>query len=288
MLVPEGDIFLSSGAFQATSVGAIVDQCDAIGFHNVELSSGLPWSEHIEHEIIAAATRCRFMVHNYFPAPREPFVLNLAARDPGVLQRSRELCERAIRLCAAIGSPVYSVHSGFAFEVDPSRLGRRLADAERYPMRDALGIFIESLQSLCEYGAARGVTIAIENNVVASMNLIEGENLLLLGATAEELLEILERVESPQLRILVDVGHLKVTARTLGFDPSAFIEQLADRIAVFHLSENDGLTDTNQLFGSGVWFAELVRKYPRPRRVIESYGLGTEEMKQALATTRSL
>jgi sugar phosphate isomerase/epimerase len=102
------------------------------------------------------------------------------------------------------------------------------------------------------------------------------------------LLEILERVENPQLGFLVDVGHLKVSARTLGFDPIAFIEQLADKTAVFHLSENDGLTDTNQLFGNDVWFADVVRKYPLPYRVIESYGLGIEEMKQALATTRSL
>jgi sugar phosphate isomerase/epimerase len=285
---PEAGIFLSSGAFRAASLGGIVDVCDELGFHNVELSSGLPWSERLEDDVIAASDRCRFLVHNYFPAPRVPFVLNLAAKDVAVLERSREHCRRAIRLCAAVGAPFYSVHAGFAFEVDPSRLGRRLADADRYPLDQALAIFVESLQMLCEYGATHHVGVAVENNVVAPMNLIEGRNQLLLGATAEELQEIRERVAHPGLSALIDVGHLKVTARALGFDAIRFIDLVSAWTSVFHLSDNDGETDENKVFGHDAWFVETLRKYPGRMKVVESYGLTTEEMKHALVTVRSL
>jgi sugar phosphate isomerase/epimerase len=285
---PEAEIFLSSGAFGATSIGGIVDICEHLGFRNVELSSGLPWSERLEEDVIAASGRCRFLVHNYFPAPREPFVLNLAARDATVLERSREHCRRAIRLCGAVGAPLYSVHAGFAFEVDPSRLGRRLADADRYPLSEALTIFVESLRMLCEYGEARRVGVAVENNVVAPMNLIEGRNQLLLGATAEEMLEIRERVAHPGLSALIDVGHLKVTASALGFDAVRCIDLLAEWTSVFHLSDNDGETDENKMFGPDAWFMDVIRKHPGRMKVVESYGLTVEEMYHALVTVRSL
>ncbi len=284
----DNNIYLSTGSFTTSSLGEIVEICDKINFHNLELSSGLHWSKNLVDEIENARKKCNLLIHNYFPPPREPFVLNLAAKNPHVLQLSINHCKRAITLCAEFGAPFFSVHSGFAFEVDASRLGRNISDAPRYSINEAKKIFIESLQALTEFGASKKIGVAIENNVVAPMNLIDGKNLLLLGATAEELIEIYESVNSNNFGILIDVGHLKVTANALQFNRTKFLHQVENYITAFHLNDNDGTFDSNQIFDEKAWFISEIRRYPNHKKVIESYKLSIEQLKQIITLVRTL
>ncbi len=289
-MIPTNDnnIYLSTGSFTTSSLGEIIETCDKINFHNLELSSGLPWSKGLTEEVEFAKKKCNLLIHNYFPPPKEPFVLNLAAKNPDILQLSIDHCKRAITLCEEVGASFYSVHSGFAFEVESSRLGRKLSNAPRYSIVEAKKIFIDSLQTLTEFGTSKKVRVAIENNVVAPINLIDGKNLLLLGATAEELLEIYESVNSNNFGILIDVGHLKVTSNALQFDKANFLHQIENHITAFHLNDNDGTFDSNQIFDEGVWFIPEIRRYPHHKKVIESYKLSIEQLKQIITLVRTL
>lgn len=282
------NIYLSTGAFKTSNLAEILEVCEVLDFHNLELSSGLPWSERLTDDIKSASMSCNLLVHNYFPPPRVPFVLNLAAKNAQVLKLSLEHCQGAIDLCSEVNSPFYSVHSGFAFDVDASMLGKNLSSAARYPLEEANKIFIESLQSLCEYGTKRNVRVAIENNVVAPMNLIDGKNLLLLGATAEELLEIHEKVKSESFGFLIDVGHLKVTAYALRFDKEQFLRQVKDHIIAFHLNDNDCQSDSNQVFDEQAWFISELHHYPDHPKVIESYRLEIEQLKKLITLVQSI
>ena len=76
-------------------------------------------------------------------------------------------------------------------------------------------LFVERLKSLIDYGNAIGVTLAIENNVITQFAMESGRNTLLLGGSAEELLEIKENVAHEGLRFLVDVGHLNVSSMSM-------------------------------------------------------------------------
>ena len=273
MSTADSNIFISTGAFQTTSLTEIVTICDELDFHNIELSSGLPFSKNLDDVVVATKQKCRLLVHNYFPPPEEPFALNLAAKNPKVLQ---------------LGSPFFSVHSGFAFEVDPSRLGRNLSHASRYPLQEAKEIFVDSVQLLCEYANSFNVAIAIENNVIAPMNLVEGKNLLLLGTSADELLEIRELVNKRNFGFLIDVGHLKISANSLHFDVRQFMSKVQETITAFHLNDNDGVYDSNLMFDERSWFIEDVRSFPLNCKVIESYNLTIEQLKQEISIVRSL
>lgn len=280
--------FISSGAFRSSSLAEMIKICDVLNFHNIELSSGLKWAKDLIAEIGYYEKHCKFLIHNYFPPPKEPFVLNLAARDTAVLQMSREHCKRAIQLCAQHGVPFYSVHSGFAFEVDPSRLGQNLSDAPRYPIQIAKKIFVESIQLLCEYSESLNIKIAIENNVLAQMNLIDGKNQLLLGVTPEELLEIQQLVRKNNFGFLIDVGHIKVSANSLHLDLNSFISQLKEHIIAFHLNDNDGIVDSNQMFDEKSWFMAEIKHFPNHYKVIESYQLTAEQLKQQITLVQTI
>ena len=61
------------------------------------------------------------------------------------------------------------------------------------------------------------------------------------------------------VNLLLDVGHLKVSANTLGFNKDKAHEQVKKWIKAYHLSENDGKEDTNSLINNKSWFLKKLK-----------------------------
>ena len=273
-------IFVSTGAFGCKSVVEILELCSKTRLCGVELSSGAIYQDEMYSLLkeASATTKQNFLIHNYFPPSLEPFVLNLASGNDKILDLSRRHCRKAIDMAVELDAPFYSVHSGFCVHAEPEHLGQELAELERFSKKDAGDIFIDSLKSLADYGAVKGVDLLIENNVVAPFNLINGENELLLGVTSDELLGILSAIGRDNVGLLLDVAHLKVSANALEFCPESFIRDLGGTIKAVHLSDNDGYKDTNDQITENSWFWEPLFKYVSTEVVwiLEAYNLSLE------------
>jgi sugar phosphate isomerase/epimerase len=202
--------------------------------------------------------KARFLLHNYFPAPEKPFVLNLASQDAATLHRSRELCVQAIQLSAVLGAPFYSVHCGFLAEFDSASLGRKLAFADLCDYERGYATFTESLTLLLARARATGLRLLVEPNVVAPINLIDGRNSLLMMAEPRELARLLADFRDGALGVLLDLGHLKVTAATLGFGIAEFIDTVAPGVGAFHLHDNNGLADQHIPIQPGNWTLDVL------------------------------
>lgn len=270
-------VYLSSGAFLTRALGEVLDACRERGVARLELSSGLlpagdlsalePHLGHIE-----------FLVHNYFPAPAEPFVLNLASANPETLARSKAHCQRAIELAARLGAPFYSVHSGFAFELTPEVLGDPLAqrDLERsseVPYSVAYATFLEAVSALAEHAGRHGLDLLIENNVAAPAFLEGRDTNPLLMCGPHELTQFFSDLEAPNVGLLFDTGHAKVSGTAIGFNPAEFLLAVGENVRGFHLSENDGQRDQNLPFDETAWFAPRLREFAEVPCVIEAYRL---------------
>lgn len=201
-----------------------------------------------------------FLIHNYFPQPDVPFVLNLASQDADLLRRSRAMAVDALRLTRALRAPFYSVHAGFLAEFDPASLGRTLTHGGVVPRDIAMATFAESLALLADEARVLDVALLIEPNVVDRRNLVDGENRLLLLAEAEEICSLFQRISRPQLGILLDTGHLNVSATTLGFHRMAFVDAVAGWIRAFHVHDNDGSSDQHRPVVAGSWVWEVLRR----------------------------
>lgn len=279
----QGEVFVSTGAFGRLEVEDMLAIASAEGIQHLELSSG---ARHRSTDLTAALLEAQgnhshYLVHNYFPVPQRPFVLNLASNDPQMLELSRNHCRAAIDLAAALGAPFYSVHAGFCIHLRPEDLGRKL-QGEQISKAHAWQIFLESVRELGEYAASKDVILAIENNVAAAHNLRDGRNDLLLGVTGEELKTLMETVAMDSVKLLLDVAHLKVSAVALGFNAEAAIEVIAPWIIACHLSDNDGTSDTNDVLTAESWCWEPLAKHLKvaPSWVIEVYDITPEVMKQ--------
>ena len=74
---------------------------------------------------------------------------------------------------------------------------------------------------------------------------------------AKEIKKILNKLPK-NVKLMLDTGHLKVSARTLGFDKIKAIKNLKGLIGGYQLSENDSYIDQNLSFNSKAWFIKFL------------------------------
>jgi len=199
----------------------------------------------------------QFVIHNYFPAPRDSFLLNLAAQDRDTRDRSIALCKSAIDLSALCGAPFYSVHGGFCADITPSSLGGRLQSTVLWDREQCYRTYVQTFCELSQYASDRGVDLLVEPNVVPSTNLTAGRNQLALLSDTPELLRFVQDTDGAG--ILLDTGHLRVTAQTLGFDRNEFVNALLPFIKAVHVHDNDGITDSHTPMADGSWVLPMLR-----------------------------
>jgi hypothetical protein len=224
-------------------------------FH-VELGAGVAVKEH-ELALLPDMVEQRFLIHNYFPPPSDPFVLNLASRDDVVRTRSLDLVINALELSACLGAPFYSVHAGFI--TDPTGFG---TTSFTFPAPDsaeeslwAMERFTKTLETALNHAKQLGLKLLVENNVCPRD--LRGKLLL---QTANEFLQLFQALPDPDLGLLLDTGHLNVTAHTFAFDPVDFVEQLLSKIQAFHLHENDSLSDSHQPVTAASWVLRILNR----------------------------
>ena len=207
------------------------------------------------------------LLHNYFPPPAEPFLLNLASCNGKTLRQSREHCARAIELSAELGSPFFAAHAGFGLELPPSLLGRPEAQREFCRMHADSGaalrareIFRESVADLVSYGSRCGVAFLIENHVASEGLGAEASTALLLGLSSDHILSWSAEIDG--FGLLLDMGHLRCTARTMSFELENFCAAVGPIVRAFHLSDNDGRSDEHRPFDRFAWFLDFVATRP--------------------------
>lgn len=279
-----GKVFVSSGAFGRMTVEEIIATVCHQGVRNVELASGTRHSsgtELVDTLQRAGEQGYAFLVHNYFPVPEVPFVLNLASADPANLERGVNHARQAIDLAASVGSPFYSVHCGFCIDPSPSDLGRALR-GPTIPRDQALAVFVDCVQRLADYAQEKSVDLLLENNVLSPLNAGKVE---LLGVVPEEIELLLKRIDRANVGLLLDVAHLKVSAVTLGFDMHAAAARLAPLVRCCHLSDNDGTTDSNEVVTPDAWFWTplLSNLGESPVWVLEAYDLELQTAAEQIA-----
>ena len=209
------------------------------------------------------------IAHNYFLPPSSDFVLNLASQSESILEKSIEYYKEAIDFCAQYRIHSYGLHGGFCFEAEPQDLGKNQTELKRYPKQAAKQTFFQSIDILLAYAKAHHVELCVENNVVTKDNLVDGQNDLYLMSDASDFEELLNLYRDKGLKILCDLGHLNITAKTLGIDRFEFIDKLLPDISIIHLHDNNFNQDQHLPFTKNTWFMDLLPQFKDKHLVIE-------------------
>jgi sugar phosphate isomerase/epimerase len=242
----------SSLAGQYTSLIDLLTAFETSGVENVELGWTPPVGKlSIPRDLLKFSKR--WLVHNYFPRPQHSFVLNLASQNLDLLKQSRDFCKAAICITKELGAPFYSVHSGFLGDFQQENLGAKLVANHHWDYERCYSTFLSSLKILIKEADNVGLSILVEPNVVARNNLVGGKNKLLMIAEASEIIRMYKDLSEKNFGILLDLGHLKVTAKTLGFDINDFINSIAPIVGALHVHDNDSEFDQHLPIEDNSW-----------------------------------
>jgi len=225
------------------------------GLNAIELGGGVTVSDNSLSQI--NQTGAIFLIHNYFPPPQETFVLNLASDNSDILRRSLDMVSNAIDLAAHIGAAFYSVHAGFITDPEFFDGTSFVFPSPRSPDQAdyAVNRFTTAMKTIVDHAQRRGVGILVVNNMCSEQ--FRGKLLL---QTAEEFLSLFSALQSSHLGLLLDTGHLNMSAHTLGFDRMSFVDKMVPYVKAMHIHDNDGIADTHQPIQPTSWVLDILRR----------------------------
>lgn len=252
------------------------------GIKNVELGAS--------HRYIEGLSAAQFesynlnlLAHSYFPPPEEPLIVNLASQDPTILRRSRNQIKKSIEFCHGLKIDLFTFHAGF--RIDPDIKLRFAHNQPVTPYDVAFETFVESVDEINSCAQKLGIKIAIENNVLSEYNMVNGRNPFLLLCEAWELEKLWREIPSGNVGMLLDLGHLKVTARRLGFDRDDFVDSIADRVFAIHTHDNDAVVDEHRPLVETSWGLEIIgrKDFSGLPIIVESHRLTIEQIVQQIS-----
>ena len=130
-------------------------------------------------------------------------------------------------------------------DIKPKEAGRKIPHRNLSNKKKALKRFSEGWEIIMNE-AADEVSLYIENNVLSSTNYktYSGYNPFFL-TNYSSYLELKEYID---FNLLLDVAHLKVSAKSLNLNFNDELKNLLPLTNYIHLSDNDGLHDQNKAF----------------------------------------
>ncbi|MFC1729976.1 sugar phosphate isomerase/epimerase family protein [candidate division KSB1 bacterium] len=211
----------------------VLEQYWKEGIRNVELSGCHPHMPDVKE--IVDSYKFNYLVHNYFPPPKEAFVFNLASNDKSVLKRSLELAKQAVKLCNKMGAPIYSVHTGY--RQDPGLGFKFDVKGPAILYNDAINIFKKSLKEIADFAHDHSVKIGFENQPAKNPHGDVKEFITFIKA--EEFNSIVKEIGPEKIGVVLDIAHLENAATIMKFDIDSFIEDVRENVIELHVCDND-------------------------------------------------
>lgn len=237
-------IFVSSSCLKNNTIKQSVQELANQGYKNIELSGGTSLYEKYVEDLLDLKEKynLNYLVHNYFPPPKKPFMLNIASLNDELFEKSVDHCLKAINLCKILECKKYGVHAGFLIDFSPNEAGKKISYRKPNDRVAAIDRLSQAWEKITK-AANNEVDLYIENNVYSKANheTYKGNNPFLL-TDYNSYLELKEKIN---FKVLLDLAHLKVSCNTLNLnflDQSNKLFQYTDYL---HVSGNDGFSDQN-------------------------------------------
>ena len=236
-------IFISSSTVRHRKVRDSILELVSYGFKNIELSGGTEYYEGLEDDLVElrAKYNLKYLCHNYFPPPKENFVLNIASLNDEIYGKSCEHFAKAIRLSNKLGSKKFGIHAGFFIDLKLDEIGRGIYKKKFFDKEKSIERFCKGFNEL--KGISGDVELYIENNVFSQTNYetYKGEVPFML-CSSSHFKELKNKIE---FNLLLDLAHLQVSSKSLNLNFDSEFSFLIKNSDYLHVSENNGLEDLN-------------------------------------------
>jgi len=240
----------------STSLHKALSQCREAGIKSVEIGSNHCYEKNYDY---CTDFPFQYLVHNYFPIPRESFTLNIASLDNEIRKKSIAHIKTAIDFSAEIRAKLYTFHPGFLTDPLDSNNSHQNYDFQwdddQLKLKDcvrAKNLMYKALNEIIPYAQLKKVRIAIETE--GSLN---NKNHLLMQRP-EEYEELVEKYSVNDISINLNIGHLNLASKAFDFNRFEFVNIIQDYIVGMELSHNDGKEDQHLPLKDEGWYWELI------------------------------
>jgi len=254
-------IFVSTAGIKEKKIVDSIRSLVNNGFRDIELSGGTDYYEGWLDDVtkIKQANKLNYLCHNYFPPPKDHLVLNMSSSDDNIYSNTVDFYLNSLETCSLLGSTKYSIHAGFLVDLSLQEIGGKINNKKTMKRSVALKKFCEGYGTLKKKALSLGVDLYIENNVYSKDNYsVYGVDNPFLMATYDEYLELRDKID---FKLLLDLGHLKVTSSTLSLDYKKQLSQMLNASRYIHVSDNDSLEDSNGSIKSDSDLVKLLKDF---------------------------
>jgi len=265
-------VYVSSACLKREKIKDSVEELALAGFRDIELSGGTKYYEEYEKDIFELKDKygLNYLLHNYFPPPKEDFILNLASLDDGIYEKTIQHYNETILLARKLDLKGVGLHAGFFVDFSVKEAGKDISLIELSDRDKALKRFVEGIIQIKD--KAGDTELYVENNVLSLSNaeIYKGQNPFMLTCSSEYE-ELRTQID---FKLLLDIAHLRVSANSLGLN---FRDELNKMFAIsdyVHVSENDGAQDQNLCFSEGSDVLDVLKDYDFSGKIvtIETWG----------------
>lgn len=276
------NLYVSTTFFKdGTDLRESLDSCAYNGITSVELGSNHSFNPNPLKTIKNYSFS--YLVHNYFPIPSDPFVLNIASSDESIRNKSLQHVYQAIDFCVDSGSLLYTFHPGFI--TDPKGANQtslnydfQWDDEATKEYSIAFDHMLRGIEKSVLYARKRGINIAIETEG----SFYKKDHLLM--QRPEEFKQFIKYFAPKDIGINLNIGHLSLSMEVFGFSWHEFIDIISDRIVAMELSHNNGLQDQHLPLQSNGWYWDLLldKRFESAFKILEFRNASILDVKQNL------
>jgi sugar phosphate isomerase/epimerase len=189
--------------------------------------------------------------------------INPGLRDRGLVEFARRRYQQALEIAVELGANSIVYHTGF------NPLIRAPGYERRWIRRSAT-----FWRDLGEEAGQLGLQIVLEN---------------VWEPHPEILRDLIDAVDSPNVRACFDVGHANVYSKQR---PEKWLSSLGSRVSYVHLHNNDGRLDNHRPLEEGTvdfaQFLPLMTIDPQPPRLVLEVSSGRRKLEDSLFYMRRL
>ena len=253
------DIFISSSLYPNKSVDFAINDAKSNFCKNIELSAPHIYqtNDALSKMLIKyKKNNLNFILHNYFPRPKEDFVLNIASKNLNTYKNCIQLVKNAINLSSKIGSEIYGIHAGYLADSFADKNGNFVFNKSLNNYSDSLEKSSIFLNNILNFAKNKKVKILIEN--LFPFNKINNS----LFCTSDQINDLMEIIPK-DIGILLDLGHLQISSKFYGLKKEKELEKIlkkySNKIFEVHLSENNKVNDLHNSLDKNSWQINAIK-----------------------------
>ena len=214
----------------------------------------------------------KYLVHNYFPIPKESFIVNIASLNNKIRLKSINHIKKAIEFCENIGAHLYTFHPGFMMDPDGSNISSVNYDFQwdenqikKSNFNYAKLLMYNSLDEIIPFARKKSVKIAIETE-----GAVKKKDYLLMQQP-REYKEFISKYTPQEIGINLNIGHLNLAANGFKFGKEEFVDLVQDYVVAMELSHNNGIEDQHLPLETDGWYWPLIndRRFKNIYKILE-------------------